>query len=247
LTRLGHSRIIDLMGGLRVVPVAARLSGLVATLVLAAASAPAARAEPERPVVYRWVDEEGIAHYTAHRDRVPSALRGQIEEIRPTVPSGAPTDGAAPTSGPAAASTGAASATAMGVPAAAPTAPSSEESAWATENVGPPAPRAHEALGKEKGTSGETRVASRETRAPTSDLDARIATLEAQIANDEDAIKNLLSTPPAEGATPLPQTPEFREIARRLPKLQADLQALREKRDRAGGSATDAPSGSDGR
>jgi hypothetical protein len=100
-----------------------------------------------------------------------------------------------------------------------------------------------------RGTEGAdgTRLASRasDAAADTSGLDARIAELEAQIAQDEDAIKNFLSAPPTEGGVALPETPEFREIALRLPKLQADLRSLLEQRGRAGGSVEPLGSGSE--
>jgi len=203
-----------------------------ATLLFTGPVAAAAGAEGERPVIYRWVDADGVAHYTAHRDRVPSAVRDSLQEIQsapvaPAASSGEPE--------PAAAADAAAPAT---TPAPAPAL--APESSWATQNAGPaPAPVAR----GERGADG-TLVASRASDAPadTSGLDARIAELEAQIAHDEEAIKDFLSTPPTEGGVALPETPEFREIAHRLPKLQADLRGLREQRGRAG--ASDDPLGS---
>ncbi len=63
--------------------------------------------------------------------------------------------------------------------------------------------------------------------APPSDLDARIRALEEVIARDEQALKALIS---AEGGGSLAESAELRQIARRLPGLQANLRALREER-----------------
>jgi uncharacterized coiled-coil protein SlyX len=60
------------------------------------------------------------------------------------------------------------------------------------------------------------------------DLDARIRALEARIAADEEALKQLISKPGAEADTEV--SPEMREIAARLPRLQAELASLRKQR-----------------
>jgi uncharacterized coiled-coil protein SlyX len=64
-------------------------------------------------------------------------------------------------------------------------------------------------------------------------LDARIRELEARIAEDEEALKKLISAPGAEADTEV--SPELREIADRLPKLQAELASLQEQSTRSGG------------
>jgi hypothetical protein len=66
----------------------------------------------------------------------------------------------------------------------------------------------------------------------TADLDARIAALQRQIAGDEESLKAQLSDVPAPGAPDLADRPEFREIALRLPKLQAELRTLQDQRAR---------------
>lgn len=61
-------------------------------------------------------------------------------------------------------------------------------------------------------------------------LDAQIEEVEAKIASDEEALMALISD---DGGTPqgaLVDDPHFRDIAQRLPKLQADLERLRERR-----------------
>jgi len=75
-------------------------------------------------------------------------------------------------------------------------------------------------------------VAAAEPRSNPEDLDARIAALERQIAGDEESLKALLSEVPAPGAPELATRPEFREIALRLPKLQAELRTLQDQRAR---------------
>jgi hypothetical protein len=85
-------------------------------------------------------------------------------------------------------------------------------------------------LGDEDPKTGS--VAAAEPRSNPADLDARIAALERQIAGDEESLKALLSEVPAPGAPELATRPEFREIALRLPKLQAELRTLQEQRAR---------------
>jgi hypothetical protein len=64
---------------------------------------------------------------------------------------------------------------------------------------------------------------------PLSDAErARRAQLEEQIAADQEALKALISRGATEGDDPLRESPELREIARRLPALQAELRALDE-------------------
>jgi len=56
------------------------------------------------------------------------------------------------------------------------------------------------------------------------EYDARIREVEGRIAEYEDALKAMVSTPGPDADTEV--TPEMREIARRLPQLQAELAAL---------------------
>ena len=64
---------------------------------------------------------------------------------------------------------------------------------------------------------------------PSSELDARIRALEELISRDEQALNALISAEAGEGDS-LAESAELREIARRLPGLQANLRALREQR-----------------
>jgi uncharacterized small protein (DUF1192 family) len=74
-----------------------------------------------------------------------------------------------------------------------------------------------------------------------SELDARIAALESQIAVDEEALKTMISDPAQAGA--LRDSDALREIAERMPALQAELARLRAERDGAPGQGT-GPTGS---
>ena len=66
--------------------------------------------------------------------------------------------------------------------------------------------------------------------ASTAGLDTRIREVEAAIARDEEALKVLIAEDPAEGRDSLAQSPQLREIAHRLPGLQAELRSLRAQR-----------------
>ncbi len=53
-----------------------------------------------------------------------------------------------------------------------------------------------------------------------------VAELEAQIARDRETLRTLISTPRWDSSE-LAKDPEIRAIAERLPRLQAELEALR--------------------
>ena len=62
---------------------------------------------------------------------------------------------------------------------------------------------------------------------PLSDAEqARRAQLEEEIATAQETLKELIAREATEGDDPLRESPELREIARRLPALQAELRAL---------------------
>jgi hypothetical protein len=62
------------------------------------------------------------------------------------------------------------------------------------------------------------------------ELDARIREVEASIARDEEALKALIGDESPEAADSLESSPKLREIAGRLPGLQAELRELRAQR-----------------
>jgi hypothetical protein len=79
-------------------------------------------------------------------------------------------------------------------------------------------------------------------RRPLTDAErARRAQLEAQIAADQEALKELISRQALEGDAPLRESAELREIARRLPVLQAELRALEGVPERRDESAAPTP------
>jgi hypothetical protein len=53
---------------------------LLVVLALAGAAAPSLAAPDDAPRIYRWVDSDGIAHYTTDPERIPAALRGRLPE-----------------------------------------------------------------------------------------------------------------------------------------------------------------------
>ena len=309
-------------------PGSARLAACAGLCVLGLA----ASALAEEPVIYKWVDSNGVAHYTTDKSRIPSSIRDRVERREPAVapaqqpavtsqPPGpaqtaapvaaappvapapeparpaasaasvAPT-AAAPAAAPAAASAapapGAAPATASATaptattapvatsappaavsnlardavpaPAQAPSTAVSSPPPFAAGSVEPtapnlsapadasgpgpkkpPIPSAPATIEPEgvppEPTGEQTRTATAEIgpRKPVdatelADLDHQIAVLEDKIAKDEDALTALISVPEPQRKGPLVDDPKFREIAKRLPKLQADLQSLRDRR-----------------
>lgn len=300
------------------------------------AAAPAARAEA--PVIYKWVDENGVAHYTTDRERIPAAIRDRIVEggsaargsdwlRRDATPGAAPAPPGLPSA-------------ALPVPPVAPAARGEAEdverpeesdgvhavradpdwseapgaeATWAPGDLGedgqpPPAPEATDPPPVETAapppvdvpaepvpTDTAARPApppppppleadgapvtaasappalpeppplpveapSRETlveepagqaaepeapaavaapaprhlppdeQAELAALDAEIAEVEARIAQDEEALMVLISETDEAPRSALVDDPRFRDIAQRLPKLQADLERLRERR-----------------
>jgi hypothetical protein len=198
---------------------------LLALALLALGSPGVARAEEEAapPRIYRWVDENGIAHYTTDPDRIPKSLRRRYglpaEPLR-----NEPLDARAPAPAPAPAVT-----TGVG-----PDAWASQEK---TEAAPPPLPSAAPApeagvewregapadvaAGPAGGSSGER----------LSQIELRIAELSASIAADEDALSGWIGDPAAGDAITLGDKPEFREIAQRLPRRIQELEALQRERD----------------
>jgi len=177
------------------------------------------------PRIYRWVDENGIAHYTTDPDRIPRSLRRRYglpaEPLR-----NEPLDARAPAP----------------APAATPATPGAGPDAWASqEKTEPPAPPALPSAapapgpGPEWNEGGPADVAA----GPPGDgpgerlsqIELRIAELSASIAADEDALSGWIGDPAAGDAVTLGDKPEFREIAQRLPKRIQELEALQRERD----------------
>lgn len=163
-------------------------------------------AEPGQASFYKWVDENGVAHYTTDPERIPAALRDGLRQLgHPGDDLERGTDTTAPKD------------TDWWVVRDAPTQTTRDnrgvDPVLDPYTVGPQA----------RAERGKARAA----------LDEQIATLEQEISRDEDFLKDLISDP-VNAADPLAigDDPDFREVARRLPGLQADLRTLREERER---------------
>lgn len=192
---------------------------LLALALLALGSPGPARAEEGTapPRIYRWVDENGIAHYTTDPDRIPKSLRrryGLPAEPLRNEPLDARAPAATPGAGPDAwAAQEKSDVSPPPLPSAAPAPETAVE--W---REGAPA---DVAAGPAGGSSGER----------LSEIELRIAELSASIAADEDALSGWIGDPAAGDTITLGDQPEFREIAQRLPKRIQELEALQRERD----------------
>ncbi len=158
---------------------------------------PARAEEPAAPSpvrIYKWVDENGIAHYTTRLDRIPERLRDRLREPRSLDDR-----------------------------------PGPAVEGWARRDAAPGEVASRKAAAPADRESGGAPVAA------DPGLEAQIAALEREIARDQERLKELISAPPDQLEAPLPELPAFREIARRLPKLQANLRLLRRQRAPAAG------------
>jgi len=197
------------------------MRSLLLVLALAASSLAGlagAEDEPAPPRIYRWVDENGIAHYTTDVERIPKSLRRRFG--LPAQPLARESlDARAPTS-------------------VAPPAPARSPDAWAAqEKSALPAVEAGPLEGSPEGRAEASSEVSALRTAEASSLDRlaqlelRIAELAAAIAADEDTLSAFIGNPGQGDAVELSDTPEFRQIAGRLPKRLQELEALRSERD----------------
>jgi hypothetical protein len=202
------------------------MRSLLLALALAASGLPglaAAQDEPTPPRIYRWVDENGIAHYTTDVERIPKSLRRRF---------GLPAQPLARESLDARAPTSAAPAS------VAPPTPGRGPDAWAAQEKS--AAPAVEAGPREGGPEGRAEALSEVPALQTAEassldrlaqLELRIAELAASIAADEDTLSAFIGDPGQGDAVELSDTPQFRQIAGRLPKRLQELEALRNERD----------------
>jgi hypothetical protein len=226
----------------------------------------AAHAQAEPPTIFKWVDENGIAHYTTDRDNIPSTIRDRVESRGAATPAKAP-DVAAPPhredlmrdvvrTAPAAAAGGepiavttpavpAPDVTAIAAPSAAPAteteaagAANETEAAVETETtaIAAPTPLSQDVRDETSAVSAPPPATiitlDPEQQAAVAELDRQIDGVQSEIAKREDTLAALISTSDEQRTTPLVDDPAFREISQRLPKLQADLQTLRERRNK---------------
>ena len=152
------------------------------------------------PAIFKWVDQHGIAHYTTDKTRIPREIRRRMRSL-----DAIPDVAAAPP----------APAADPNLVGPLPETPEHPEG-WASRNA-PPTP-----------TPGESEKIEAAERSEQLDaMDAEIAGLEGEIANREEQLLALLAT--AQGDRVIDDA-AFRQIAEELPELQADLEALRERR-----------------
>ncbi len=203
-------------------------------------------------MVYRWVDASGIAHYTTQQGRIPREFRDGAHEVgrAPAQVPRAPGSVAAPppaTAPPASASSAPAPSGPRVMPegefeetplGSAPTPKAQEAPAPAAgPDVAAPPPGFIRGAPGAPATSSPSAPAlappapSAAAAAGDQALDERISSLEEQVARDQTALEGILGEPTESRVA---DRTDFREIARRLPKLQADLKALREQRARQG-------------
>jgi hypothetical protein len=213
-------------------------------LALALALAPAT----SDAALYRWVDELGVTHYATDLDAIPSHARDDALEIV-TSPTPAAATRALPVSPAKRGSvpqSPSAGATATPPVDAAPPAPAALESpalAPATQEptampaIEPPtasepttATEHSPATGRPASTASAAPVFPGPVATPQLPADdpraAEVAELEAQIAADREKLRQMISTKRWDSAE-LASDPNIREIAERLPRLQAQLAALR--------------------
>jgi len=157
------------------------------------------------PRIYRWIDENGIVHYTTDRQRIPSSLRNRV--TRPD----------SPNSNPASSDRWVAQDRRR----------RSSGDIWAEGDDAELDP--FEAGKPNSNLSAEEISALQVER---DNLDFRIAELETDISADEEAIKLIISNPDSGGPLVSGATPQFREIAERLPQRLTELRSLRTERAR---------------
>ncbi len=173
-----------------------------------------------RADVYRWVDDAGATHYATTRDAIPRRFRSSaevIEPAHPTVsnPSSAQPHAPAPSAPPV---EPAAPSTSSPEPAPSPASepkPESVEPQSSAPIAAPPAPASEPAR----------------SHSPVDPRADEIAQLEGQIERDRETLRQLISTQRWDSAE-LASDPRVREIAERLPRLQAELSALRTEAER---------------
>jgi len=178
------------------------------------------------PTIYKWIDENGVAHYTTDLDRIPGELRNRVGKLGP--PDAAlkrtPVKPSAPSR-------------------PAPSAPEFDAGEqWAVRDRSFERPRdawdegdpyGHLPVPEfEEGDAFVREAEEEERRQQLEDLDERIASLQTDIAASEETLKALLVIPVQEGGGPLAMAddPTFREVADLLPKLLTDLRALEDER-----------------
>jgi hypothetical protein len=205
---------------------------------------------PAAAEVWQWTDAHGVGRYTPNPDRVPSERRGSMVKVEPGMKLPDPV----PPTDPAGPSVMYAPPDEVPFDSDPFNAPEQARSLHGTDFPEPatprPAPAPGSSPGPDRGTpvpsgapagaasAGAATAAVRNRATPdaprpapppppplTAEQRSRRAELEALIAADEEALKVLISRAPNE-AEDHEKSAELREIARRLPDLQAELRSL---------------------
>jgi hypothetical protein len=216
--------------------------------LLGCAAAAGARAEeaetPAAPTIYKWVDANGIAHYTTDLGRVPRSVRGSVRELGASPPSegyaardagdAAPAPEVASPEPPPEWDVGDAPPPA---PAPAPArAPAAGADRWAETDRAldlPPDERGGGAAAQTAAaepSEGEPRMSAADRAGQRHDLETRIAALETEIRADEEAMKGFLAVPSPDNPAEIAYDRSFRDVAERLPKRLAELRSLQSER-----------------
>jgi len=186
-------------------------------------------AEVATPTIYKWIDTNGIAHYTTDYGSIPRRLRSSARQLQASSSDDGFDSGDTParSTGSPAGSRG--STTPRG----------SEADRWASSDR----PRTWEG-GTSDGTlwddgdevrpeadPREEAVMSRAERDRVrQDIDERISELESDIEADERVLKLYVSSPAPEDPSELAFDSTFREVAQRLPSLLSELRTLEAER-----------------
>jgi hypothetical protein len=164
-------------------------------------------APPARADFYRWTDADGVTHYTQDLERVPHAYRASVQLVKPHVSA------------------------AQGPLPVLDVAPGPGADAAGFEEPG---------LGTRASAAAEERRAEEVgTRAPApeplpADVDPRqveIADLERELDARREELKNLISQSSFDSSQ-IATDPRLRELAESVPRLQAEIEALRGELER---------------
>jgi hypothetical protein len=202
-----------------------RLAQLLAASLLAAGGLAvedaASQPATEPPIIYKWVDQNGIAHYTTDYDRIPRSLRRGARRLDRS-----PATSAAPAPPPPRSRAGR-------------SATHSEAERWARtdrpadwDDDGWGEPEAWDEGGP-GGAPATERAAGRsyaEVEARLREIDAEIAALEQDIAADEEVLKRFVAAPAPQRPSEVAYDGSFREVAQRLPRMLTELQTLQDER-----------------
>lgn len=186
---------------------------LMLSFGVTAASAVAEEEAAPTPTIYKWIDENGVAHYTTDVDRIPRSLRGHVGRRAPSEPQA----GAHPSPTPSATGQTAIDRTTTDTPSETTTAIS--EPGFGRD--------ARAKTTRDPSDEGDTE----EALDRVSDLDAQIARLEEEIAADEGTLTALVTESSGELASGDAEADLLRDLGDRLPRLLAELEALRSERE----------------